>query len=121
MTDDSRSGEIGHPLSRVDGPLKVTGKATYAFEYAGQGKVAYGYIVTAAIGKGRVLWVNAGDAQRAAGVLLVVTKDNAPPQTPWGPADLPDRFARAVPALDTDEVPYFGFPVAFVVAETFEE
>jgi xanthine dehydrogenase YagR molybdenum-binding subunit len=35
--------------------------------------------------------------------------------------DLPDRFARAEPALDTDAVRYFGFPVAFVVAETFEQ
>ena len=59
--------------------------------------------------------------ERAPGVLLVLTKDNAPPQSPWGPVDLPDRFARAEPALDTDEVRYFGFPVAFVVAETFEE
>jgi xanthine dehydrogenase YagR molybdenum-binding subunit len=121
MTDPNHSGQIGRPLSRVDGPLKVTGKATYAFEYAGQGKVAYGVIVPASIGQGRVVRVDVGDAQRAPGVLLVVTKDNAPPQTPWGPADLPDRFARAVPALDTDEVPYFGFPVAFVVAETFEQ
>ena len=40
---------------------------------------------------------------------------------PWGPVDLPDRFARAEPALNTDEVRYFGFPVAFVVADTFEQ
>src|SRR5260370_15510393 len=37
------------------------------------------------------------------------------------PLDLPDRFARAEPALDTDLVRFFGFPVAFVVAETFEQ
>ena len=67
------------------------------------------------------LGIDARDAQRAPGVLLVLTKDNAPPQTPWGPVDLPDRFARAEPALNTDEVLYFGFPVAFVVAETFEQ
>jgi xanthine dehydrogenase YagR molybdenum-binding subunit len=114
-------GPIGRPIDRVDGPLKVTGTATYAFEYAGQGKAAYGFIVPATIGKGRVARVDISDAQRAPGVLLVVTKDNAPPQSPWGPVDLPDRFARATPALDTDEVPHFGFPVAFVVAETFEQ
>ena len=61
------------------------------------------------------------DAERASGVLLVLTQDNAPPQSPWGPVDLPDRFARAEPALDSDAVRYFGFPVAFVVAETFEQ
>src|SRR6478752_3029634 len=121
MAEQKLAGPIGRPLDRVDGRLKVTGKATYAYEYAAQGAVTYGVIVPASIGKGRVAAVDVRDAQRAPGVLLVVTKDNAPPQTPWGPVDLPDRFARAEPALDTDEVRYFGFPVAFVVAETFEK
>ena len=121
MPDIHCSGPIGLPLDRVDGPLKVTGRATYAFEYAGLGKTAYGVIVPAAIGKGRVAAVDVPEAQRAPGVLLVVTKDNAPPQTPWGPLDLPDRFARSTPALDTDDVEYFGFPAAFIVAETFEQ
>src|ERR1700693_5442804 len=121
MAEGNRANPIGLPLDRVDGHLKVTGKATYAFEYATQGGAAYGVIVPAAIAKGRVVAVDVRDAQRAPGVLLVLTKDNAPRQSPWGPVDLPDRFARAEPALDTDEVLYFGFPVAFVVAETFEQ
>src|SRR5216683_1738942 len=121
MGASNLAGPIGLPLDRVDGRLKVTGRATYAFEYAAQGGAAYGVIVPATIGKGRVVAVHVRDAQRAPGVRLVLTKDNAPPQTPWGPVDLPDRFARAEPALDTDEVRYFGFPVAFVVADTFEQ
>jgi xanthine dehydrogenase YagR molybdenum-binding subunit len=121
MAQSNPAAAIGRPLDRVDGPLKVTGGATYAFEYATQGEAAYGFIVAAPIGKGRVIGVDVRDAERAPGVLLVLTKDNAPPQTPWGPVDLPDRFARAEPALDTDAVRYFGFPVAFVVAETFEQ
>src|ERR1700704_5038029 len=121
MAESNLAGPIGRPLDRVDGRLKVTGRATYAYEYAAQGGAACGFIVTAAIAKGRILEVDARDAQRAPGVLLVLTKDNAPPQTPWGPVDLPDRFARAEPALNTDEVRYFGFPVAFVVADTFEQ
>ncbi|MEA2875876.1 MAG: xanthine dehydrogenase YagR molybdenum-binding subunit [Hyphomicrobiales bacterium] len=120
MAESEHAGPIGRPLDRVDGRLKVTGKATYAFEYAAQGAAAYGVIVPAAIAKGRVVAVDTRDVERAPGVLLVLTKDNAPPQTPWGPVDLPDRFARAEPALNTDEVRYFGFPVAFVVADTFE-
>src|SRR5580704_1975280 len=121
MTDGKLADPIGLPLDRVDGHLKVTGKATYAFEYATEGGAAYGVIVPAAVAKARVVAVDAREAERAPGVLLVLTKDNAPPQSPWGPVDLPDRFARAEPALNTDEVRYFGFPVAFVVAETFEE
>jgi xanthine dehydrogenase YagR molybdenum-binding subunit len=120
MAESKLAGPIGRPLDRVDGRLKVTGSATYAYEYAAQGGAAYGFIVSASIGKGRVLGVDVGDAERAPGVLLVLTKDNAPPQSPWGPVELPDRFARAEPALNTDEVSYFGFPVAFVVADTFE-
>ena len=121
MAESNLAQPIGRALDRVDGPLKVTGRATYAFEYAAQGAAAYGFIVSASIGKGRILAVDAREAQNAPGVLLVLTKDNAPSQTPWGPVDLPDRFARAEPALNTDEVLYFGFPVAFVVAETFEQ
>jgi xanthine dehydrogenase YagR molybdenum-binding subunit len=121
MAESKLARPIGRPLDRVDGRLKVTGRATYAFEYAAQGGAAYGVIVTAGIGKGRVLAVDAQDAEAAPGVLLILTKDNAPPQSPWGPVDLPDRFARAEPALNTDEVLYFGFPVAFVVADTLEQ
>jgi len=121
MAQSNLAGLIGRPLNRVDGSLKVTGTAKYAFEYASQGEAAYGFIVSAAIAKGRVVGVDVHDAERAPGVLVVLTQDNAPPQAPWGPVDLPDRFARAEPALDTDAVRYFGFAVAFVVAETFEQ
>jgi xanthine dehydrogenase YagR molybdenum-binding subunit len=117
---ETKLGPIGRPLDRVDGRLKVTGKAPYAFEYAAQGAAAYGVIVPSAIAKGRVLAVDTSRVRHSPGVLLVLTKDNAPAQTPWGPVDLPDRFARAEPALNTDEVLHFGFPVAFVVADTFE-
>jgi xanthine dehydrogenase YagR molybdenum-binding subunit len=121
MADNKPANLIGRPLDRVDGRLKVTGGAHYSFEYAAQGAAAYGFIVSAGIGKGGVLGVDVRDAQRAPGVLLALTKDNAPPQPAWGPVDLPNRFARAEPALNTDQVLYFGFPVAFVVADTFEQ
>ena len=32
--DTSTSGVVGRPLDRVDGPLKVTGGARYAYEMA---------------------------------------------------------------------------------------
>src|SRR5262249_11166487 len=121
MAQSDLAGPIGRPLDRVDGPLKVTGRAKYAFEYAAQGEAAYGFIVSAAIGKGRVIGVDVRDAERAPGVLLVLAQDNAPPQTPSGPVDLPDRFARAEPALDTDLVRLFGFPGAFVAAEPSDQ
>jgi xanthine dehydrogenase YagR molybdenum-binding subunit len=121
MAEIKLAAPVGLPLDRVDGRLKVTGKAPYAYEYAAQGAALHGIIVPASIGKGRVAAVDVQEARSAPGVRLVLTKDNAPPQHPFGPVDLPDRFARAMPALNNDEVPYFGFPVAFVVADTLEQ
>jgi xanthine dehydrogenase YagR molybdenum-binding subunit len=121
MAATNLASPVGLPLDRVDGRLKVTGKAPYAYEYAAQGSALYGVIVTASLAKGRVAAVDVQDAQKTPGVRLVLTKDNAPQQHPFGPVDLPDRFARAMPALNNDDVPYFGFPVAFVVADTFEQ
>jgi xanthine dehydrogenase YagR molybdenum-binding subunit len=121
MAATNLAAPVGLPVDRVDGRLKVAGKAEYAYEYAAQGSALYGVIVAASIGKGRVAAVDVQDAQKAPGVRLVLTKDNAPSQHPFGPVDLSDRFARAMPALNNDDVPYFGFPVAFVVAETLEQ
>ena len=121
MAESKVHAPVGLPLDRVDGRRKVTGKAPYAYEYAAYGAALYGVIVSASIAKGRVATVDVRDAQSAPGVRLVLTKDNAPPQHPFGPVDLPDRFARAMPALNNEDVPYFGFPVAFVVADTFEQ
>ena len=43
---------IGHATSRIDGPLKTTGRATYAYEWHDHNSPpAYGYIVGAAIAK----------------------------------------------------------------------
>ena len=45
---------VGQPLSRIDGPLKTTGYAPYAYEHhQATESPAYGYVVTAGIAKGR--------------------------------------------------------------------
>ena len=45
---------IGQPINRIDGPLKVTGRATYAVEHWDAGQPLYGFIVGATIGHGRI-------------------------------------------------------------------
>ena len=45
---------IGQPTTRVDGPVKVTGRATYAYEYWQDEPPLYGVVVTATIGRGRI-------------------------------------------------------------------
>ena len=116
---------IGPGIDRVDGRLKVTGAATYAYEYGGAEyhgpEPLVGFIVLATIAKGRILSIDASVAETAPGVRLVLTHANVPPQAPWGPLDAEDRFARAQPALGTDVIRHYGEPVAFVVADTLEQ
>ncbi|TIX41958.1 MAG: xanthine dehydrogenase family protein molybdopterin-binding subunit, partial [Mesorhizobium sp.] len=119
---EPRNGVIGRPIDRIDGPLKVTGGATYAYENALDG-TAYGYILGAAVAKGRIAEIDTAEAERAPAVLLVMTHRNAPAQPDFGPSvtpTVPEVFTRARPALNSDRVRYYDEPVALVVAETFE-
>jgi len=65
-------GIVGKPLDRVDGPLKVTGGARYAYEMQ-QDNVLYGFVVEASIGKGRIKSIDTRAAEKAPGVALVLT------------------------------------------------
>ncbi|KNZ30809.1 MAG: xanthine dehydrogenase [Methylibium sp. NZG] len=119
--DENRQGLIGKPIDRVDGRLKVTGKAPYSHEVQEGGPAAYGFIVDATIARGAVAAIDTAAAERAPGVLLVMTHKNAPRQAQWGPLDTPDRYARASPQLGSDRVEHYGQAVAFVVAQTVEQ
>lgn len=111
---------IGQPLNRVDGPLKVTGRATYAYEQWDAGQPLYGVIVGATIGKGRITRIDTGRAERSPGVRMVMTHRNAPAQ---GTRDESTylEYPRAYPALNSPDVHFYGEPVALVVAATFEQ
>ena len=112
--DVGAQGVVGKPLDRVDGRLKVTGGARYAYEVEQGPKTAYGVLVEASIGKGRIKSIDTGSAERAPGVILVLTYRNAPEQGTG-------NHHAAHPVLTSPEVLYYGLPLAFVVAETFEE
>jgi len=118
--EDNRRQLIGSPIDRVDGALKVTGRATYAYEYAGHGKAAYGYIVGATIAKGTVTDIDASEAEAAPGVLKVFTHRNMPALADFGPPVVPSRFERAKPSLTSNEIRFYGEPIAYVVADSFE-
>src|SRR6266853_4359495 len=106
-------GVVGKPLDRVDGRLKVTGGARYAYEMQ-QNNVLYGFVVEASIGKGTIRSIDTRAAENAPGVILVLTHRNAPTQGTGN-----HREAR--PVLTGPEVTRYGQPVAFVVAESFEQ
>jgi xanthine dehydrogenase YagR molybdenum-binding subunit len=105
-------GVVGKPLDRVDGRLKVTGGARYAYEM--QQNTLYGFVVEASIGKGKIKSIDTRAAEKAPGVVLVLTHRNAPAQ---GTGD----HREAHPVLTGPEVTRYGQPVAFVVAESFEQ
>ena len=109
---------IGEPVDRIDGRAKVTGKAVYAAD-AKADRLAFGALATATIACGEIKSIDASEARRQPGVLLVMTHENAPEQAPWVPK-AEDPFARPKPQLDSKKIQYFGQPVALVVAETFE-
>ena len=119
--DENRQGLIGKPIDRVDGRLKVMGRAPYAHEVQEGGRAAYGFIVEARIARGTVAEIDTTAAERASGVLLVMTHKNAPKQAAWGPLDSKDRFARASPQLGSARIEHYGQAVAFVVAQSFEQ
>jgi xanthine dehydrogenase YagR molybdenum-binding subunit len=119
--DDNRQGLIGKPIDRVDGRMKVMGKATYAHEVTEGRAAVHGYILEATIAKGALTDIDTTAAERAPGVLLVMTYKNAPKQGAWGPLDAKDRYARSSPQLSSNRIEHYGQAVAFVVAQSFEQ
>ena len=105
---------IGKPISRIDGPLKVTGTAPYAHERHDVAmNQAYGYVVGSAVAKGRIKSIDLSDAKAAPGVLAIVTADNA------GKLDKGNlNIARL---LGGPEIQHYHQAIAVVVAESFEQ
>ena len=105
---------VGKPLDRIDGPLKVRGKAPYSFEYNSEApNPAYGWIVLSGIGKGRIRSIDIAAARASAGVLLVYTHETVPNKAAGGNS--------LVSQLTGPEIAHHGQPIAFVVAETLEQ
>ncbi len=105
---------VGQPTDRIDGPLKTTGRAPYAYErYDVAPNAAYGYVVGSAIAKGRILSIDAAAAKALPGVLAVVTAENA--------GKLGKGAANAAPLLGGPEVAHYHQAIALVVAESFEQ
>ncbi len=111
---------IGQPISRIDGPLKVTGGAVYSYEWQDAGTALYGAILGATIGRGRIIRMDTAQTERAPGVALVLTHRNGAAQA-IRDGSLPDSFGRSWPVLVGDRIAFFGQPIAFVVASTFEQ
>ena len=105
---------IGKPVDRIDGPLKTTGAAIYAYEqHAAAPNAAYGYIVGAGIAKGRIASISLDKAARAPGVIAIVTADSA--------GKLGKGKMNTAKLLAGPDIQHYHQAVALVVAETFEQ
>ncbi|UWU31509.1 xanthine dehydrogenase family protein molybdopterin-binding subunit (plasmid) [Rhizobium sp. WSM1274] len=105
---------VGQPIHRIDGQLKTTGRAMYAYEWHDPNmRYAYGYPVGAAIAKGRITSMDVSAAKTAPGVLAVVTT-----------LDVGERKKgkfNTAKLFGGDEVQHYHQTVAVVVAESFEQ
>ncbi|MDT5240030.1 MAG: xanthine dehydrogenase YagR molybdenum-binding subunit, partial [Mycobacterium sp.] len=115
---------VGTPVTRVDGPAKVTGAARYSAEISVPG-MAYLAIVGATIASGRVDAIDADAARAGEGVLAVLTHVDLP-KIAAEPHLLPSLVGLAAPGesffpMQDDVVHYAGQPVALVVAERYEQ
>ncbi|WP_448658934.1 aldehyde oxidoreductase molybdenum-binding subunit PaoC [Sphingomonas sp. CJ99] len=105
---------VGRPHTRIDGRLKVTGQAPYAYEHHDQVEnAAYGYVVGSAIAKGRITNLDTSEAAAAPGVIAIVTAADA--------GKLGKGNFNTVKLLGGPEVDHYHQAIAVVVAETFEQ
>ncbi|SOB78100.1 Glutaredoxin-family domain-containing protein [Marinobacter sp. LV10R510-11A] len=100
---------IGQPLDRVDGPLKVSGRATYAAEHAFDQPPLVGWIVEATIPAGRIKHLDTRAAENSTGVVAVLTHHNSAMQTPFGEPGDEGRFTQSRAMLFDDHIRYHGF------------
>lgn len=111
---------IGEPVNRVDGRLKVTGSAQFTAERPAT-RLAYAVIVQSAVGKGTVRRLDTDAARSAAGVIAIMTSDNAPRLPQEGKAGMQPPSGRVLSLLQTRDVRYNGEPIAVAIAESLEE
>ena len=106
---------VGQPIRRLEGPLKVTGRAPYAYERhdVASGQV-YGYPVGSAIAKGRITGIDTSAAEAAPGVIGIVTTLEHDPIEGVFDYDPVRHFGG-------NEVLHYHQAIAVVVAETFEQ
>jgi xanthine dehydrogenase YagR molybdenum-binding subunit len=117
-----KHGALGKPVTRVDGALKVMGKARFAAEVKLAG-LTYAALAYSTVARGHIEHMDTAAAEAAPGVVLVMTHRNAPRLKP------PPLFmtqakaagASTLPVMQDAEIHWNGQPVAVVLAETQEQ
>ncbi|MET7698254.1 xanthine dehydrogenase family protein molybdopterin-binding subunit [Streptomyces sp. NPDC005485] len=113
-------GAVGTAHTRVEGRDKVTGAARYAGEIP-FAELAHGWLALSTVARGRIRAVETDPVLAMPGVITVLHHGNAPRVDAdyIGLLGTPPDPTTAV--FQRDQVPYLGWPVALVVAETSEQ
>jgi xanthine dehydrogenase YagR molybdenum-binding subunit len=117
-----KHGLVGTPVSRLDGPQKVSGTARFAAEFPLE-RMVYAALKYSTVARGRIIELDTTAAEAAPGVVLVMTYQNAPRLKP-APMFMSSPKAAAgddLPTMQDDQVHWNGQPVALVLAETQEQ
>lgn len=119
-TQDGATSPIGRETQRVDGPLKVTGKAQYTSDFHFPG-VLYAVPVEATIANGRVTKLDTAAAEKMPGVRAIYHRDNIGKifRSTLGPGFAGITDERR-PPFEDDVIRYYGQYIAVAVADTFE-
>ena len=113
-----QGSNIGQPLTRRDGVLKVTGAAKYAADHHPVGML-YAVLAVSSIARGRVAFLDIAAAKAHPGVVEVITPANRPALA-QDPDEKSNPLMFRLDLLQNDRVRYAGQPIAVVVAETLE-
>src|SRR3989442_10030767 len=118
--DNPPTSPIGRDTRRVDGPLKVTGKAQYASDFHFPG-LLYGVPVEATIAKGKVTKLDIVAAEKTPGVRAIFHRENIGKifRSVQGPGFEGITDERR-PPFEDDIIRYYGQYIALAVADTFE-
>jgi xanthine dehydrogenase YagR molybdenum-binding subunit len=110
----AKNAVTGKPLDRVDGRQKVTGTAQYSAEYP-QPNLVYAVLIDSKIARGSIKSMDLSAAEKAPGVLAILTHTNAPKLNP-----MPAYAAEERIPLSDGNIYHVGQYIGVVVADTFE-
>src|SRR6476660_7811101 len=109
---------IGQPLTRREGVLKVKGQARYAADNHPPGML-HAVMAVSSVARGRVAFLDVQAAKNHPDVIAVMTSANRPPL-----AEDPDAktnpFMFRLVLMQNDKVRYANQPIAVVIAKTLE-
>jgi xanthine dehydrogenase YagR molybdenum-binding subunit len=109
----------GQGIDRVDGRLKVCGRAPYAAEFPLPG-LAHAVLVASTVASGRIVRMDIAAASAVPGVIAVLSPMNAPRLPQGGKAAVNPPAGRVLSLLQDDVVAYNQQPIAVVIADTLE-